>query len=107
MNTTQEFSQLSEIIGFHGPATTQFTHVQMKTDRKLVVVVATPREHRSAWHEKVLPCDDMRILITTSGIQCIEAMHNERPDVLILEVKRNWDCPQDVLRARSVIHHLR
>lgn len=33
-------------------------------------------------------------------------MHNEKPDVLILEVERNWNCPHDVLRARSVIDHL-
>lgn len=107
MNTAQETGQLSEITVAHRPATTKYRHIQMKTGRKLVAVVATPNEHRNTWQEKALSRVDMRVVITSSDIQCIEAMHNERPDVLILEVKRNWECPKNVLRARNVMHHFR
>ena len=105
MNVSIESSQCNEFFVNETTSVPQKTEYQINSDRKFVVVVATPIAYRKAWYEKAFPRFDTHVVMTTSGVQCIEAMHNEKPDVLILEVERNWNCPHDVLRARSAIDH--
>lgn len=106
MKTPSVSSQCNEFFVMDSKTVNQKVEFLNDSDRKCVVVVATPSAYRKAWYEKAFPRFDIHVVITTSGVQCIEAMHNEKPDVLILEVERNWNCPHDVLRARSAIDHL-
>jgi len=70
---------------------------------RVKVVIGTDYEYRKAWYLRELADAGLNVVASANGIACVEAIHAQMPDVVILEIDRYHDDAQQVLHAcRSV-----
>jgi len=76
------------------------------------VLVATSVTHRQLWYESVLNSLGMQVHAADTGLECLERIRNDKPDLLILETYLLWGgvdgvltlCnEEDLLKTMSII----
>lgn len=65
------------------------------------LVVATPSEFRREWYLTELAEFGFDVVAVSDGLECIERLREDHPDVLLLESSLQWGGADGILSARN------